>query len=217
MCPATPWATLPLCRRDAVASPLLFCGDTLFSAGCGRMFEGTPAQMSQALARLAALPDDTQVCCTHEYTLANLRFALAVEPGNADLVLYTPGAVPGTAAKPGSPRCLHPLRKSASSTPSCVAANPPWWRRRWHQWRHRLRPRVRVRRAAQMEKPLLMQRPRKLCHPRQRRRLCAVGRRSDLRLGNHGLQHAGARRTLAGRSRLPLPAPTPSAPEPASA
>ncbi len=72
-------------QRDAAAAPLLFCGDTLFSAGCGRMFEGTPAQMSHSLARLAALPADTQVCCTHEYTLANLRFAVAVEPGNTAL------------------------------------------------------------------------------------------------------------------------------------
>jgi hydroxyacylglutathione hydrolase len=61
---------------------LLFCGDTLFSAGCGRLFEGTPAQMSASLARLASLPGDTRVCCTHEYTLSNLRFAAAVEPGN---------------------------------------------------------------------------------------------------------------------------------------
>ncbi len=68
---------------DAAAAPLLFCGDTLFSAGCGRLFEGTPAQMAASLARLAALPEDTQVCCTHEYTLSNLRFAAAVEPGNA--------------------------------------------------------------------------------------------------------------------------------------
>jgi hydroxyacylglutathione hydrolase len=69
-------------------SPLLFCGDTLFSAGCGRLFEGTPAQMLDSLTRLAALPDRTQVCCTHEYTLSNLRFALEVEPGNAALVSY---------------------------------------------------------------------------------------------------------------------------------
>ncbi|MCU0967532.1 MAG: hydroxyacylglutathione hydrolase [Rubrivivax sp.] len=62
--------------------PLLFCGDTLFSAGCGRLFEGTPAQMAASLARLAALPRGTRVCCTHEYTLGNLRFAAAVEPGN---------------------------------------------------------------------------------------------------------------------------------------
>ncbi len=64
---------------------LLFCGDTLFACGCGRLFEGSPAQMQASLARLAALPDDTLVCCTHEYTLANQRFALAAEPDNAEL------------------------------------------------------------------------------------------------------------------------------------
>lgn len=62
----------------------LFCGDTLFSLGCGRLFEGTAAQMLDSLDRLAALPADTQVCCTHEYTLANARFALAAEPVNAE-------------------------------------------------------------------------------------------------------------------------------------
>jgi hydroxyacylglutathione hydrolase len=61
---------------------LLFCGDTLFSAGCGRLFEGSAAQMAQSLAKLAALPDDTAVYCGHEYTAANLRFALTVEPDN---------------------------------------------------------------------------------------------------------------------------------------
>ena len=66
-------------------SDLLFCGDTLFAAGCGRLFEGTPEQMHQSLSRLAALPDDTRVYCTHEYTLSNLRFAQAVEPDNADI------------------------------------------------------------------------------------------------------------------------------------
>ncbi len=66
-------------------TPLLFCGDTLFAAGCGRLFEGTPAQMHHSLARLAALPANTRVYCTHEYTLSNLRFALAVEPDNAAL------------------------------------------------------------------------------------------------------------------------------------
>jgi len=64
---------------------LLLCGDTLFSAGCGRVFEGTPAQMQASLQRLADLPGDTQVCCAHEYTLSNLRFAAAVEPDNADV------------------------------------------------------------------------------------------------------------------------------------
>jgi hydroxyacylglutathione hydrolase len=61
---------------------LLFCGDTLFSLGCGRLFEGTPAQMLASLDRLAALPDATLVCCGHEYTEANGRFARAVEPVN---------------------------------------------------------------------------------------------------------------------------------------
>lgn len=61
---------------------MLFCGDTLFSAGCGRLFEGTPAQLQQALSRFVALGDDTQVYCTHEYTLSNLAFARAAEPDN---------------------------------------------------------------------------------------------------------------------------------------
>lgn len=64
---------------------LLFCGDTLFGAGCGRLFEGSPAQMAHSLGKLAALPDDTLVYCAHEYTLSNLRFAHAVEPGNSAL------------------------------------------------------------------------------------------------------------------------------------
>lgn len=66
----------------------LFCGDTLFSAGCGRVFEGTPAQMLTSLDALAALPDDTRVYCGHEYTGANLRFARAVEPDNADITAH---------------------------------------------------------------------------------------------------------------------------------
>lgn len=70
------------------ASPVLFCGDTLFSGGCGRLFEGTPAQMHDSLSRLAALPGQTRVCCAHEYTLSNLRFARAVEPLNADVADY---------------------------------------------------------------------------------------------------------------------------------
>ena len=62
----------------------LFCGDSLFSLGCGRMFEGTPPQMLASLDRMAALPGDTLVCCGHEYTEANGRFALAAEPENAE-------------------------------------------------------------------------------------------------------------------------------------
>lgn len=66
----------------------LFSGDTLFSAGCGRLFEGTPEQMTRSLAKLAALPDDTKVYCGHEYTVSNLKFALAVEPENEQSVEY---------------------------------------------------------------------------------------------------------------------------------
>ena len=73
---------------DVDGAPLLFCGDTLFSGGCGRLFEGTPAQMLDSLDRLAALPAPTRVCCTHEYTLSNLRFARTVEPENQALAAY---------------------------------------------------------------------------------------------------------------------------------
>lgn len=70
------------CEPDA---PILFCGDTLFSAGCGRLFEGSPADMLASLDALAQLPGNTRVCCAHEYTLSNIRFALAVEPANTAL------------------------------------------------------------------------------------------------------------------------------------
>ncbi len=63
----------------------LFCGDTLFGCGCGRLFEGTADQMWASLSKLAALPGDTRVFCAHEYTQSNVRFALAVEPGNTAL------------------------------------------------------------------------------------------------------------------------------------
>ena len=63
-----------------------FVGDTLFALGCGRLFEGTPAMMWNSLQKLMALPDETAVYCAHEYTQANARFAVSVEPGNARLV-----------------------------------------------------------------------------------------------------------------------------------
>lgn len=66
---------------------MLFCGDTLFACGCGRLFEGTPAQMTNSLAKLRILPGHTRVYCAHEYTMSNIRFAEAVEPDNADLKL----------------------------------------------------------------------------------------------------------------------------------
>ena len=67
------------------ADGVVFVGDTLFALGCGRLFEGTPAQMWESLQKLMALPDDTVVYCAHEYTQSNAAFALAVEPGNAAL------------------------------------------------------------------------------------------------------------------------------------
>ena len=66
-----------------VAGGALFTGDTMFAAGCGRLFEGTAAQMYDSLTRLAALPEDTRVYCGHEYTASNLKFAAAAEPDNA--------------------------------------------------------------------------------------------------------------------------------------
>ena len=63
----------------------LFCGDTLFACGCGRLFEGTPGQMHRSLSKLMNLPDDTAIYCAHEYTLANIAFAMRVEPHNAEL------------------------------------------------------------------------------------------------------------------------------------
>ena len=107
-----PGITHPLAENDVVSLPLLdltmsvidvpghtaghiayvdpqrhnlFCGDTLFAGGCGRLFEGTPAQMTVSLAKLAALPDDTKVYCAHEYTVSNLLFAVAAEPDNVTL------------------------------------------------------------------------------------------------------------------------------------
>ncbi|TXL63827.1 hydroxyacylglutathione hydrolase [Zeimonas arvi] len=72
-------------RLGADPRPLLFCGDTLFAAGCGRIFEGTPQQMLDSLDRLAALADDTLVFCAHEYTVSNLRFAAAAEPESGEV------------------------------------------------------------------------------------------------------------------------------------
>ena len=71
--------------HDGPAERLLFCGDTLFSLGCGRLFEGSAAQMHDSLSRLAALPASTRVCCGHEYTLSNAAFARVVDPDNQAL------------------------------------------------------------------------------------------------------------------------------------
>ena len=79
---AVPGHTLDHLAYFTADEPLVFCGDTLFAGGCGRLFEGTPEQMWHSLSRLASLPAETLIYCTHEYTQANLEFALAVEPGN---------------------------------------------------------------------------------------------------------------------------------------
>jgi hydroxyacylglutathione hydrolase len=77
---------------DPGGTPHLFCGDTLFASGCGRLFEGTPQQMLSSLDALAALPENTQVHCAHEYTLSNIKFARACEPDNAELVRWSDDA-----------------------------------------------------------------------------------------------------------------------------
>lgn len=92
---------------DMDGQPLLFCGDTLFSGGCGRLFEGTPVQMLASLDKLAALPNATRVCCAHEYTLANLRFAMAVEPENKILAAY-------------EQHCLHLRGQGKPTLPSSI-------------------------------------------------------------------------------------------------
>jgi hydroxyacylglutathione hydrolase len=77
---------------DPHGTPHLFCGDTLFASGCGRLFEGTPQQMLGSLDALAALPENTQVHCAHEYTLSNIKFARACEPDNAALLRWSEDA-----------------------------------------------------------------------------------------------------------------------------
>ena len=83
-----PGHTLDHIALHCDAESVLFCGDTLFVGGCGRVFEGTFPMMQMSLEKLASLPADTAVYCTHEYTLANLAFARMVDPANADLVAH---------------------------------------------------------------------------------------------------------------------------------
>lgn len=100
----------------------LFCGDTLFAAGCGRLFEGTPAQMYDSLGKLAALPGDTQVYCTHEYTLSNLAFAAAVEPSNAAITERIASSQALRAA--GTPTVPFPLEGELLTNPFLRSAEP---------------------------------------------------------------------------------------------
>lgn len=84
---ATPGHTLDhLCYFSEQQTPILFSGDTLFKGGCGRIMEGTPAQMLEAMKKISELPDNTLIYCTHEYTLANYRFALSLDPLNKALL-----------------------------------------------------------------------------------------------------------------------------------
>ena len=117
------------CAASDGDAPILFCGDTLFSGGCGRLFEGTPAQMHHSLSRLAALPGDTRVCCAHEYTLSNLKFARAVEPHNQDLLDYTARCeslrADGRATLPSSiaqERRINPFMRCAQPEVAAAAA-----------------------------------------------------------------------------------------------
>jgi hydroxyacylglutathione hydrolase len=114
---------LPAGSGSIDEAPLVFCGDTLFSGGCGRLFEGTPAQMLASLDALAALPDATRICCGHEYTLSNLRFARAVEPANAELTHYTARCealrargLPTLPAQLGLERRINPFLRSREAS-----------------------------------------------------------------------------------------------------
>lgn len=108
--------------QPAGQAPILFSGDTLFSGGCGRLFEGTPAQMLDSLDRLASLPGDTRVCCAHEYTLSNLKFALVVDPDNQDLRHYAQACttlrqqnLPTLPVPLSTERAINPFLRSRSS------------------------------------------------------------------------------------------------------
>ena len=100
----------------------LFCGDTLFACGCGRVFEGTPEQMLASLTKLAALPDATKVYCGHEYTLANIKFAREVDPGNSVLAAREERAAKLRAA--GRPTLPSTLGEERATNPFLRCAEP---------------------------------------------------------------------------------------------
>lgn len=133
------------------AAPMLFCGDTLFSGGCGRLFEGTAAQMHDSLGRLAALPGATRVCCAHEYTLSNLRFARAVEPDNENLKQYEAACL--AKRQSGDPtlpstielerqinpflRCAEPLVRRSAQAQGLVGEDPVAVLATLREWKNR--------------------------------------------------------------------------------
>ncbi len=101
---------------------MLFCGDTLFACGCGRLFEGTPAQMWTSLGRLAALPAQTRVYCGHEYTLANIAFARQVEPGNS--ALHALGEEAARLRREGLPTLPSTIGAERATNPFLRAGEP---------------------------------------------------------------------------------------------
>lgn len=128
---AVPGHTLGHIAFHFADEKLLFCGDTLFSGGCGRLFEGSPAQMLASLSRLAALPEDTAVYCAHEYTQSNLAFAQSVESGNHELAGYRAqvdawraAGTPSLPSRIGVERAVNPfLRTALTSVRTAVAAH----------------------------------------------------------------------------------------------
>lgn len=105
-----------------VGDDVVFCGDTLFAAGCGRLFEGTPVQMTRSLAKLAALPGTTRAYCAHEYTLSNLRFARAVEPDNAALAARELSAI--ATRKRGEPTVPSTIAEERATNPFLRCGEP---------------------------------------------------------------------------------------------
>ncbi len=101
---------------------VLFCGDTLFALGCGRLFEGTPAQMWQSLSRLRALPEETRVYCAHEYTEANAAFALSIDPANPALALRAEAV--RTARRAGLPTVPSTMAEERRTNPFLRADDP---------------------------------------------------------------------------------------------
>ncbi|MGE5537501.1 MAG: hydroxyacylglutathione hydrolase [Gemmatimonas sp.] len=103
-------------------SDALFCGDTLFALGCGRLFEGTPQQMWSSLSKFRALPDSTRVYCAHEYTLSNARFALTVDGGNA--ALQARAAAVAKAREANQPTVPSTLGEERATNPFLRADRP---------------------------------------------------------------------------------------------
>ncbi len=165
----------------------LFCGDTLFSGGCGRLFEGTPAQMLSSLDKLAALPPETRVYCAHEYTAANLKFAAAVEPGQCRAREYR-GLV--TRAS-GTQRADHPDDARARVAHQPVPADAPAERARGRRGPRRPGPRRRRRRLR--GRPRMEERFPLMPAPPGRTQACA------------GTLAGAARRGTAGGCATPAP------------